>query len=92
MLPIMRELWNAFATNFVSVPNTQILAEFKSLSDLHRRCAAGYVDGILKGESPANLPIEQATRVTLKINVKTATSLGIGILPTLLARADEVIE
>jgi putative tryptophan/tyrosine transport system substrate-binding protein len=68
-----------------------LLAYTTDIPDLFRR-AAGYVDNILKGARPAELPVQTPTKFELRINLKTAKVLGIALPPTLLATADEVIE
>jgi putative ABC transport system substrate-binding protein len=68
-----------------------LLAYSADFPDIFHR-AAGYVDRILKGEKPGNLPVQAPSKYALTVNLKTAKALGLSISQSLLATADEVIE
>ena len=69
----------------------ELLKDSASLPDVARR-AAGYVDRILKGERPADLPIQRPVKLELAVNLKAAKTIGLVLPPSLLQRADQVIE
>jgi putative ABC transport system substrate-binding protein len=77
--------------NLDYIPDGGLIGYFTSIADTWRRLAA-YVDKVLKGAKPADLPVQQPTKFELMVNMRTAKALGLIIPPSLLARADEVIE
>lgn len=87
----IRERLPAFSASTADVDRGYLMAYAVSFLDLYRR-AAGFVDRILKGAKPGDLPIEQPTKFELAVNLKTARAIGLAIPPSILLRVDRVVE
>jgi putative tryptophan/tyrosine transport system substrate-binding protein len=91
LVEFQRHRLPAISANRGNVAVGGLMSYGADLDDLYRRSAI-YIDKIFKGEKPADLPVEQASKYRMVINLKTAKALGISIPPTVFARADEIIE
>ena len=80
-----------FGPRDVMLESGGLMSYFSDVDDVNRRAAA-YIDKILKGTNPTNLPVEQASKYVLVINLKTARALGITIPPSVLGRADQILD